>query len=231
MRPELRGKVALVTGGTRGIGNAVAAALAARGCTVVVAARRLPAHRPPTHISFYECDVRAAGSVVALFVHVRKKFRRLDVLVNNAGVSHSMAHVQSLPPEQWDEVIATNLTGLFHVTRAALPLMRRGATIVNNLSIAATRSFAGQAAYCASKHGALGFTRVLRDEVRHRGIRVIALLAGATDTEIWNQFWPEAPRNAMLRPATVAQSVVDAILLPPRSTVEEITLMPTAGEL
>ena len=112
-----------------------------------------------------------------------------------------------------------------------LPLMRRGSTIVNNLSMAATHVFAGQSAYCAAKHGALGLTRTLREELRPRGIRVIALLPGATATDIWKQFWPEAPRQRMLRPETVAQAVLDALLLPPESTVEEITLMPTKGAL
>ncbi|HTM87426.1 MAG TPA: SDR family NAD(P)-dependent oxidoreductase, partial [Terriglobales bacterium] len=177
------------------------------------------------------CDVRDAQSVAALFAAVKKKFRRLDFLINNAGISHAMAEVERLPLETWREVIDTDLTGMFLVTQAALPLMRRGATTVNNLSLAATRVFAGQSAYCAAKHGSLGLTRTLREELRPRGIRVIALLPGATSTDIWNQFWPEAPRQRMLRPETVAQAVLDALLLPPDSTVEEITLMPTGGAL
>ncbi len=228
---ELRGKVALVTGGTRGIGKAIAEALAGRGCTVVVSARRRPRQRLAARLHFYECDVRDAVSIEALFSALRARFRRLDVLVNNSGVSHPLAEVQALAPEQWDSVIATNLTGLFRVTRAALPLMPRHSTIINNLSIAATRGFEGQAAYCASKHGALGFTRVLREEVRARGIRVLAVLPGATNTAIWDQFWPEAPRNSMLHARTVARVVLDAVLLPPNSVVEEITLMPAKGTL
>ena len=92
--------------------------------------------------------------------------------------------------------------------------MKRGATIVNNLSIAATRVFPGTAAYNASKHGALGFTNTLREELRGKGIRVIALLPGATDTAIWNILWPEAPRKKMMSAETVAQAVLQAILLP-----------------
>jgi NAD(P)-dependent dehydrogenase (short-subunit alcohol dehydrogenase family) len=142
-----------------------------------------------------------------------------------------MAEVERLPLDTWREVIETDLTGMFVVTQAALPLLRRGGTIVSNLSMAATSVFAGQSAYCAAKHGALGVTRTLREELRPRGIRVIALMPGATDTEIWNQFWPDAPRKRMLRPETVAQAVLDALLLPPESTMEEITLMPTQGAL
>jgi NAD(P)-dependent dehydrogenase (short-subunit alcohol dehydrogenase family) len=117
------------------------------------------------------------------------------------------------------------------VTRAILPLMRRGGTLVNNLSVAAKRVFSGWAAYNASKHGALGLTNTLREELRPRGIRVMALLPGATDTDIWDAPWPNAPRKKMMSAETVAQAVVDAVLLPANSTVEELTIMPTAGSL
>ena len=167
----------------------------------------------------------------SLFAVVRRRLKHLDILINNAGISHAIANTEKLPLQAWQDVIATNLTGMFLCTRAALPLMSSGGTIVNNLSIAATTVFAGQAAYCAAKHGALGFTRTLREEVRGRGIRVIALMAGATDTEIWNQFWPDAPRSRMLRPEAIAEAVLSALLQPAGSTVEEITIMPTSGAL
>jgi short-subunit dehydrogenase len=109
--------------------------------------------------------------------------------------------------------------------------MKRGGTIVNNLSIAAKRVFAGSSGYNASKHGALGLTNTLREELRSQGIRVIALLPGATDTEIWNTLWPEAPRKKMMSPETVAAVVVNALMLPRDSTVEELVVMPTAGAL
>jgi len=241
----LIGKVALITGASRGIGLAIAMALAREGCNLVVtwrdrkaldaAQRRLKlaarAGAPAPQILAHVADVRDPKSVAALFAAVKKQFGRLDILINNAGISHAMAEVERLPLATWREVIETNLTGTFLITQAALPLLRRGGTIINNLSVAATRVFAGQSAYCAAKHGALGLTLTLREELRPRGIRVIALMPGATNTDIWNQFWPEAPRRRMLRPETVAQAVLDALLLPPESTVEEITLMPTGGAL
>src|SRR5207247_2896476 len=123
------------------------------------------------------------------------------------------------------------LTGMFLVTQAALPLMKRGAVIVNNLSIAAKRVFAGSSAYDASKHGALGFTNTLREELREQGIRVIALLPGATNTGIWETLWPDAPRKKMMQPETVAQALVNTLVLPAESTVEELVIMPSAGTL
>jgi len=139
--------------------------------------------------------------------------------------------VDKLPLPLWHDVIETNLTGTFLVTQAALAIMKRGGTIVNNLSIAAHRVFAGSAAYNASKHGTLGFTNTLREELRPKGIRVIALLPGATNTDIWKTFWPQAPRKKMMSPATVANAVVNAILLPPNATVEALEILPTAGTL
>src|SRR5207245_7805094 len=111
--------------------------------------------------------------------------------------------VVDLPHPIWMEVIDTNLNGLFLVTQAALAVMKRGSTIVNNLSIAAERVFAGSAAYNASKHGALGFIITLRDELRPKGLRVIALMPGATDTAIWNTWWPTARRRKTMSAETV----------------------------
>jgi NAD(P)-dependent dehydrogenase (short-subunit alcohol dehydrogenase family) len=166
-----------------------------------------------------------------LFRSVRQKFKRLDILINNAGIAHPNLAVEKLPFPVWKEVLETNLDGIFLVTQAALGMMKRGGTIVNNLSIAATQVFAGSAAYNASKHGALGLTRTLREELRPRGIRVIDILPGATDTDIWKTLWPQAPRRKMMSPQTVAEAVLQAILLPADATVEMIEIRPTAGTL
>jgi len=179
----------------------------------------------------HACNVRDPNSVNALFESVRGQFKRLDVLINNAGIAHKNLPVERLPYPVWKEVIETNLDGMFLVTQGALAIMKRGGTIVNNLSIAANRVFAGSAAYNASKHGALGLTNTLREELRPKGIRVIGLLPGATDTDIWKTLWPEAPRSKMMSPATVAQAVVSAILLPPDAIVENLEILPTSGAL
>jgi NAD(P)-dependent dehydrogenase (short-subunit alcohol dehydrogenase family) len=177
------------------------------------------------------CDVRDPASVEKFFREVGKQHSRIDVLINNAGVAHALAPVDQLPIETWNEVIDTNLTGTFLVTRAALPLMRTGGTIVNNLSVAALQPFAGMSAYNASKFGALGFTRALREDLRKRGIRVLALLPGATDTEIWGQFWPDAPKEKMISAETVAQAVLHAVSAPANTAIEEIRIGPSAGVL
>lgn len=237
--PRLHGRIALITGSTRGIGLAIARALAAEGCDLVLTARnestlnRVSRKLPSTKIRVltHPCDVRDPHSVDGLFRAIRGEFRGLDILINNAGIAHANLPVEKLPFPVWKDVLATNLDGMFLVTQAALAIMKRGGTIVNNLSIAAARVFAGNAAYNASKHAALGFTNTLREELRPRGIRVIGLLPGATNTDIWKTLWPQAPRRKMMSPETVAQVVVQAILLPPNATVESIELLPSSGTL
>jgi NAD(P)-dependent dehydrogenase (short-subunit alcohol dehydrogenase family) len=235
-RSRFHSKIALVTGGNRGIGLAIARALAAEGCDLVITGRdqsslKKAAKELGTEVLPMVCDVRDPEAVETVFAAIRDRFGRLDILINNAGVAHAHLSVAKLPLESWREVIDTNLTGMFLVTQAALPLMKRGAAIVNNLSIAAKRVFPGSSAYNASKHGALGFTNTLREELRERGIRVIALMPGATDTGIWKMLWPQAPRKKMMSPGTVAQAVVAALTLPNESTVEELVILPSAGTL
>ncbi len=237
--PRLAGNVALVTGATRGIGLAVARALAEQDCNLVVTARNekdlnkigRELARRKVQVLAHPCDVRDPHSVDELFRAIRHEFRRLDVVINNAGIAHANLPVDKLPFAVWKEVLATNVDGTFLVTQAALRMMKAGGTIVNNLSIAANRVFAGSAAYNASKHAALGLTNTVREELRPRGIRIIGLLPGATDTDIWKTLWPDAPRRKMMAPETIAKCVVEAILLPPNATVETLEILPTAGRL
>jgi NAD(P)-dependent dehydrogenase (short-subunit alcohol dehydrogenase family) len=236
-RPLLQ-KVAVVTGASRGIGRAIADALAAAGCNLALCARNTKfinaqelADAHGVRVLTRECDVRNEDSVGEFFSAIRKDFGRIDILVNNAGVAAPMAPVEQLSLDDWRDAIDTNLTGTFLCTRAALPLMPSGGTIVNNLSVAARQAFAGQSAYIAAKHGAKGFTDALREELRERGIRVIGLYPGATDTDIWNQFWPEAPRQKMMTSESVAQAVVQAIAMPANTSVDELVLTPTSGRL
>ena len=236
---SLQGQVALITGATQGIGLATARELAAEGCNLILCGRdrgRLSAaesdlSRIAVRVVSVSCDVRDEKSVSAMFTTVRKTFSRVDILINSAGIAHSFRAVREQDLQEWNDVLATNLTGTFLVTRGALPLMSRGSSIVNLLSMSSKRAFPNLAAYTASKFGALGFTKGLREELRQEGIRVIAILPGSTDTPIWNTLWPEAPRHKMMRAESVAQAIVAALKLPPESTVEELDLMPTGGPL
>jgi len=232
-------RLALVTGANRGIGFEIATALAREGCDLVMTARDAKSlaqaargiEKLGVQVLAQICDVRDPASVDYLFTLVRRLRRPLDFLINNAGIAHPGRNVSEMPYPMWRDVIETNLTGTFLVTQAGLAVMKRGSVIVNNLSVAAESVFPGSAAYCASKHGALGFTNTLREELRAKGIRVIALLPGATDTDIWSTMWPKAPRRKMMRAATVARAAVDALMLPADSVVEKVVIRPPGGTL
>ena len=237
--PANHPKVVVVTGGGSGIGLAVARVFARDGYSVVITGRNsgrlgdaaAELRKKQAEIAAFECDVRDSASVQALFQQISKIHSSIEVLVNNAGVAHTLASVDQLPVETWKDVIDTNLTGMFLVTRAALPMMHGGGTIVNNLSVAAVKPFAGMSAYNASKFAGMGFTLALREDLRKRGIRVMALLPGATNTDIWGQFWADAPREKMISAESVAEAVFHAVSMPANTLIEEIRIGPTAGTL
>lgn len=232
-------KTTVITGGSSGIGLALAKVFAHAGYAVIITSRdQTRLDRALQELKECGgsgcgvlCDVTDPESVSKAFDEIRKQTNSIAVLVNNAGLAHGLMPIERLPLETWKQVIDTNLTGTFLITRAALPLMTAGSTIVNNLSVAATQPFEGMSAYNASKFGALGFTKALREEVRKRGIRVLALIPGATNTDIWQQFWPEAPRAKMISPETVAHAVLHAVSAPPEASVEELVIGPAAGVL
>jgi NAD(P)-dependent dehydrogenase (short-subunit alcohol dehydrogenase family) len=242
---RLADKFAVVTGGNRGIGLAIARALATEGCSVLITGRdraALKAARTELsevassanasgEICALYCDVRQPKSVASVFGDVKKRWRRLDILVNNAGIFQARHPVEKTPLELWKSVIDINLTGMFLCAQAAIPLMPRGSTIVNTLSIAAKLNFPEFSAYNASKHGALALTLTLREELIPKGIRVMALMPGATNTEIWEQSWPDAPREKMVRPEDIATAVLYAVTLPPQAHLSQLELVPMQGAL
>jgi NAD(P)-dependent dehydrogenase (short-subunit alcohol dehydrogenase family) len=245
-RPRLLGKVAVVTGGNRGIGYAVAKTLAGEGCSVVITGRDQSALKkssesislalphgvaPDAEVRTEICDIRDPESVKNLFTAVGERFGRVDILVNNAGISQAPTTVEGTSVELWRSITETNLTGMFLCTKAALPLMTAGATIINNISAAAKQVFPDFCAYTAAKTGAYGFTLAIREEVKARGIRVTALIAGATATDIWEQIMPDAARDGMIDVESVAQGVLYAVLLPPQANLSELRIDPISGGL
>jgi len=235
---RLSGKVAVITGGSSGIGYAIAEAFVAEGCSVFITGRNeeklnaaevklTPANS--AQVVPHLCDVREQYSVEALFDMVQTRFGHIDILVNNAGISQPPTPVELTSVEMWREMIDINLNGMFLCTRSALPMMKRGGTIVNNLSAAAKQVFPNFSAYTAAKTGAYGFTRALRDELMPRGIRVTALMAGATWTDIWQQIMPGASREGMMDVKSIAQAVLYAVLLPAEANLSELLITPTAG--
>jgi NAD(P)-dependent dehydrogenase (short-subunit alcohol dehydrogenase family) len=237
---KLAGQVAVVTGAGRGIGRAIASALAREGAPVVLAARSGPEldgvareiEQAGGRALAVPTDVRQEASVEALIRRALAEWRQVDVLVNAAGVA-TFAPVTDSKLDDWDQMLAVNLRGAVLCCRAVLPAMigRRRGTIINVGSVVTSRSLAGSAAYTASKYGLLGFSRVLAEEMRPHGVRVGVLSAGATDTPLWDAM-PGAPaRDRMLRADQVAEAALLMAGLGPNATLEEVTLLPAGGIL
>jgi NAD(P)-dependent dehydrogenase (short-subunit alcohol dehydrogenase family) len=230
-------KVALVTGGSRGIGRAVAAALAAEGVAVVVAARdSAAAERAAAEIASASkqpamgvaTDVRDLAQVAELFRGLEDRFGGLDILINNAGIG-VFAPVGELEPADFCRTIDTNLTGVFYCCHEAVPRMRRrgGGAIVNIGSLAGREAFSGGAAYNASKFGLLGLTEALMLDVRYDGIRVAIVMPGSVDTEFGDRR-PQDPHGSwMLLPEDVAAAVIAFLKMPARATLSKLELRPS----
>jgi 3-oxoacyl-[acyl-carrier protein] reductase len=234
---KLDGKVILVTGGSRGIGLAISKRLGNEGARLVLAARdeatlRKAAEEVPGGALAVKADVTQAAQVRRLFKVVGREMGRLDILINNAGV-FTFKPFASTSLADWQRNIATNLTSLFLCTRGALPFLRRSryAHLVNILSVSSLQPFANCSAYTASKFGALGLTRVLREELRPLKVRVTGILPGSTNTRLTSEFGFPVCRIDLIQPADVAEAVFGALTHPPRTTVEEILLMPSQGSV
>jgi NAD(P)-dependent dehydrogenase (short-subunit alcohol dehydrogenase family) len=233
---SLRGQVAVVTGGSRGIGLAIARALVAEGVQVVVTgkdAAHLSAAKPaieaagPGAVETLQADVRSGADMHRAIDAAVARFGGLDILINNAGIG-IFASVSTMTPEQWSDVIDTNLTGVFHACRAALPHLRRrgGGFIINIGSLAGKNPFADAAAYCASKAGLNAFSEALMQEVRYDNIRVSCVLPGSVSTAFSSG---DETRGAdwKIAPAEVAEVVVNLLRHNPRSLPSRVELRPS----
>jgi 3-oxoacyl-[acyl-carrier protein] reductase len=220
------GKVALVTGGSRGIGQAIARALLNGGARVAITATseetlrkgadELTSTGNTASLLPITADVRRHADVVKATETVAHHFGGIDILVNNAGVG-VFRSVTDMAIEDWHKIIDTNLTGVFYFCQAALPHLRarRGGWIINISSLSAKHPFAEAAAYCASKAALNAFSEALMQEVRHDGIRVAYVMPGSVRTgfsnkSVGNDDWKLAPED-------VAQVVIDLLSYPSRS--------------
>jgi len=226
-----------VTGASRGIGLAIAQALARAGAEVVLVSRNRKALesarktlRAGAETSVVVADVGEPADVDRLFAQVKKRHGRLDILVNCAGVFTYKPFTETTL-EDWRRNIETNLSSIFLMSKAALPLLAgsKRAHLVNILSTSSRNAFENCSAYTAAKFGALGLTRVLRKELQPKGIRVTAILPGLTNTAMLKEFGFEIPRDNVMQPEDVAAAVISALQQPARTAVHEVLLMPSAG--
>jgi len=222
---HLSGRVALVTGGSRGIGAAIAQALAAAGASVVSTSRS-GGGRTASNLVQLEADVRRPEDADRAVQETVRAFGGLDILVNNAGVG-AFVNVADMTVEQWQQVIDTNLSGVFYCCRAAIPELRKrgGGWIINISSLAGKNAFPQGAAYCASKAGLNQFSESLMQEVRYDGIRVSYVMPGSVSTEFMGR--GTAKGDWASTSEDVAQVVMDLIAMPARSLPSRVELRPS----
>ena len=239
---HLEGRHAIVTGGGRGIGLAIASALAERGASLTLMGRsmehlkeavgRLAVHR--TEVLVTECDVADDASVTAAFALSRRQFPAPHILVNNAGQG-DVAPFADLPREVWDRMLAVNLTGTWLCTREVWPSMvsARAGRIVNVASVAGVRGFPGGSAYSAAKHGVVGLTRSLALEAARAGITVNAVCPGYTDTDMAARAATNvaAQRNIPLADAekVIARTLPLGRLIAPEEVAETVAWLCSDG--
>jgi NAD(P)-dependent dehydrogenase (short-subunit alcohol dehydrogenase family) len=231
---SLAGKVAVVTGGSRGIGLAVAEALLRQGASVAItgtsdehlaAAQQTLREAGGDRLLARRADVRHYDEVASCMSAVVDAFGGIDILVNNAGVGVFRA-VADMSVTEWHRVIDTNLTGVFYCCHAALPLLRKrgGGWIINVSSLASKNAFTNAAAYCASKSALNAFSEALMQEVRYEGIRVAYVLPGSVNTGFGGLANTKA--TGALMPEDVAEVVTDLIAHPSRSLPSRVEIRP-----
>jgi 3-oxoacyl-[acyl-carrier protein] reductase len=231
----LAGQVAVVTGAGRGIGSAIARSLAQLGAITVLCGRTrarleeaaLVIAQMGAQAEVVECDVTLLTSVQGLAKHVEAKFRRVDVLVNNAGIGGFGVPLHELPPEGWDRILGTNLRGVYYAIHAFAPLMIRARTghIINVSSIAGKNALPNGAAYAASKWGLNGLTYSVAEELRPHNLRVSVICPGSTHTDLSPHAGKDPAR--MLQPEDVAHVVTMLVTQAPQSFASEVILRPT----
>ena len=237
MAEDLRGKVAIVTGGTRGIGLSIAQRLLAEGAKVFICGRT--AGHLKTALA--TLGKQSAGIVDGIAADLRryedcrkvvqgaaKKFGGIDILINNAGLGY-FKPVDQLTPEEWDETIQTNLSGVFYCCREAIPLLRKrgGGYIFNISSLAGINPFSCGSAYNASKFGLNGFSEAMMQDVRHDGIRVSYIMPGSVDTDFGTTPGSKPSTSWKLTGDDIAKAVVDLYRFPKTALASRIEMRPS----
>ena len=225
---DLTGKVAIVTGASKGIGRATVEALLARGVTVAGWGRTAPAGLVHDRFQFFECDVRDEHAVAEALTNTQRELGpNVHVLVNNAGLGIA-GSVDGFSSDDWRLMFDTNVHGTFFCTRAVLPLMKRQQLghVINIASIAGTTGIENMAGYCATKFAVRGFSQSLFKEVRNDGIKVTCLYPGSTQTNFFDDIPGTAINDSMMRPEDIASAIVYSLETPDNFLIVDMEMRP-----
>ncbi len=225
---DLTGKVAVVTGASKGMGRATVEALLARGAAVAGWGRTAPEGLVHDRFQFFECDVRDEAAVAEALTNTQRELGPdIHVLVNNAGLGIAGA-VDGFKSEDWKLMFDTNVHGTFFCSRAVLPQMKRQQLghIVNIASIAGTTGIENMAGYCASKFAVRGFSQSLFKEVRNDGIKVTCVNPGSTQTNFFDDIPGTSPNDSMMSPADIAGFIIYSLETPFNFHVVEVEMRP-----
>ena len=232
MSTDLSKKIVLVTGGTKGIGRAIAESLVKAGARVAITAR----HEDEIASAVSQLNTLGAGTAVGYvcdvrdYEQVKSVFARLDgidILINNAGVG-IFASVESMSVKDFRSVLETNVFGVFYCCHEAIPLMKQrgGGYIINISSLAGANAHPQMAAYNASKFGLNGFSEALMQEVRHDGIKVSYIMPGSVNTEFGGDE-PDDQKSWQLQPSDIAEVVMDLLSQPGRALASRVEIRPS----
>jgi len=238
MEKRLSGKVAIVTGASRGIGRAISATLAREAATVVLAARSIrklqETAEQVTHAGgkaeIVITDLAEEESIKNLIKVTGEKFSRLDILVNNAGVTHS-AKLEETATEDWQRCIRINSRAPFILCREALPMLRKAETgyIVNIASVVGVKGHPLQSAYTASKHALRGMTISLAEELRGSNVRIHLLCPGGVDTELIKMLRPDIKKDDLMQPDEIAELVLYLVTHKGNAVIDELHIRRAAS--
>lgn len=231
---NLTGKTAYITGGSKGIGYAIAESLLAQGMNVAITSRSQDnadtaaqeLDSTGKRVLGLASDVRDLQSEVAALDKVRRHWGSVDVLIANAGLGH-FASIEELTQDQWKEVIDVNLTGVFNSVKAAIPALKTSqGYIITIASLAGTNFFAGGSAYNASKFGLVGFTQAIMLDLRHSGIKTTTIMPGSVATH-FNSRTPTDADAWKIQPQDIGQMVVDLLRMPARTLPSKVEVRPS----
>jgi len=231
MGKPLAGKVAIVTGASRGIGRAISVALAREAATVVLAARSIQKLQETADqvtkaggkADIVVTELTEEESIKSLVKVTNEKFSRLDILVNNAGVTHS-ARLEETATEDWQRCMQINARAPFILCREALPLLKKAAAgyIINIASVVGVKGYPLQSAYTSSKHALRGMTISLAEELRGSNIRVHLLCPGGVDTDLVQKVRPDIKRDELMQPEEIAELVVYLVTHKGNAVIDEL---------